>query len=387
MQSRISSPAPMPARTTRPVRPVFLPGIGCPTRCIYCNQREQTGSSTRSLARIHAKLARELQDSWRENRPPFELAFFGGTFTQLPTDWQFKFLELCSRYKHKGLISRVRCSTRPDSCSQHLLQQLADAGLNTVEIGAQTFNSQVLQTCNRGYGPEAIFEAKNNVRRSGLQLGIQLLPGLPGHDLRTWLLDIRQTCSLQPDFARIYPCLVLKGTPLHDMYQNSLFQPWSLQQTISGLSRAFLRFWMSGIVVVRMGLHPEPSLKAATVAGPWHSSLGSLVRSRVLFTIIKMLALQLPRGPKTLFCPKQLQGELWGHKGKNKASLERLGVTSDRIVYTNSQHLELVSMQPRSSMHPLTGTNLAPAKDGDTDQDKECADPGQKTRTTKQSRV
>ncbi|MFP4034736.1 MAG: elongator complex protein 3 [Desulfovermiculus sp.] len=341
MSELVSMPAPVPYRPPNPIWPIFLPGMGCPTRCIYCDQKQQTGIAPQSLARIYAGLARDLDLAWQENRQPFEMAFFGGTFTSLPRFWRLKLIELVSGYKRKGLVTRIRCSTRPDCCSAPVLSELAERGLDTVELGAQSFCSHVLHTANRGYAPQIIHTACDLVRAKGLNLGIQLLPGLPGHDTRKWLHDVRQTCSLKPDFVRIYPCLVLTGTPLYLLYEQGRFKPWSLSQTVLALARGFLRFWSHGIPVIRMGLPPESDLLQAIAAGPWHPALGSLVRSKVLLALIKHLSLSLPPGPKSLLCPRSLQGDLWGHKGTNREPLLKLNLTPGRVTYHDHARIEL----------------------------------------------
>ncbi len=344
MSTTISYPLTVPTKSTAPIRPVFIPGIGCPSQCIYCNQRLQTGSTTRSLSAIYSRLAEDLALAKGKNQEPFELAFYGGTFTQIPPYWRMKFLELSFYYQQEGLISSVRCSTRPDSCCGSDLEKLAKLGIQTVEIGVQTFCSRVLTACKRGYEPDIIYQAQKAVKNAGLKLGIQLLPGLPGHSPHTWLRDVRQTCTLWPDFVRIYPCLVLKGTQLHSLYTQGLFVPWTLDQTVRALARGVLRFWNFGIPVIRIGLHPEPSLLTALIAGPWHSALGSLVRSRVVLSVLKMLALHLPSGPKSLQCPASFQGDLWGYRGHNRTPLQNLGLTAERVVYGNFNRLELRSL-------------------------------------------
>jgi histone acetyltransferase (RNA polymerase elongator complex component) len=336
------SPAPRPRAA---IHPVFLPGLGCPGHCLYCNQKQQTGRREHSLAKIAGQLSRELHTAEHTNSSPFELAFFGGTFTRLPVFWQNRFLEISAEYRNKGLINAVRCSTRPDSCQLPQLERLAGLGLSTVEIGAQTFSPRVLRTVRRGYEPEAIASAAANARKAGLGLGIQLLPGLPGHTCSAWLQDVRETLGLRPDFVRIYPCLVLDQTPLADMYRQGLFQPWSLQQTITALARACLRLSAAKIPIIRMGLHPEPSLMKALIAGPWHPALGSVVRSRTLLSRIKMACLQLPPGPKLMTCPRSLQGNLWGHKGIHRIPLSKVGITPDHVVYTNARRLEITSLE------------------------------------------
>lgn len=344
MSECVSMPAPVPYRPASSIWPIFLPGMGCPSRCIYCDQEQQTGTAPQTLARIYANLARDLDLAWQSHRRPFELAFFGGTFTSLPRSWRLRLVELASEYKSKGLVTAIRCSTRPDCCSEPVLSELAERGLDTVELGAQTFCPHVLRASNRGYAPQAIHSACTLVRASGLRPGIQLLPGLPGHDTWKWLHDVRQACNLKPDFVRIYPCLVLTGTPLFRLYEQGRFQPWSLDLTVLALARGFLRFWSCGIPVIRMGLPPESGLLQAVAAGPWHPALGSLVRSKVLLALIKHLSLSLPPGPKSMLCPRSLQGDLWGHKGTNREPLLKLNLTPGRVTYHDQARIELFNL-------------------------------------------
>ena len=341
MPQTISFPAPIPSKPRVPIHPVFLPGMGCPTRCIYCQQRVQTGSTLHRVDTIYNQMAQDLKEASRAGCNPFELAFFGGTFTALPHQWTLKFLELANRYKRQGLILSIRCSTRPDCCSGSDLQQLAQCGLDTVELGVQSFCPHVLNACNRGHGPETIEEACAAIKAAGMGLGIQLLPGLPGHDLPTWLMDVRHTCRLDPNFVRIYPCVVLTGTPLHRLYLQGKFTPWTLEQTVYALARGFVRLWIAGIPIIRMGLHPEPDLLPTVAAGPWHPCLGSLVRSKVLRALLKTLCLRLSPGPKTLCCPRALQGDLWGFRGKNRTYLKNLGLTPKDTTYDDRTCIQI----------------------------------------------
>ena len=341
MSHIISGPVPVFPRKRTPIHPVFLPGMGCPRTCIYCDQALQTGVSSRPLPDIYHHLSVFLQRARAENRPPFELAFFGGTFTALPRKWQIQFVDLVQGYKASGMITALRCSTRPDACDPQHLLHLQNRGLDLIELGAQSFDPWVLRASGRGYTPECIHRACRDIRESGLSLGIQLLPGLPRHTIPLWLKDIRHTCALKPAFVRIYPCLVLAGTPLHNLWTQGRFQPWSLDMTVTALARALLRLWRADIPIIRMGLHPEPGLVRSIQAGPWHPALGTLVRSRVLMALISAMSRHLPPGPKVLTCPGSVQGELWGYKGSYRLRLHSLGISSKRIVYHQHPRIDL----------------------------------------------
>lgn len=82
---------------------------------------------------------------------PIELAFYGGTFTALPERLQMECLALAMQAKEKGIVCRVRCSTRPDALRPDRLQALRHAGLDLVELGIQSFHTEALLDVQRGY--------------------------------------------------------------------------------------------------------------------------------------------------------------------------------------------------------------------------------------------
>ena len=141
-------------RTTRAgtrVWPVFLPHLGCRWRCRFCDQHLQTGRPEAGLTATHDTLARELAAALDSGRPPLEIGFFGGTFTALPEDWQHRFLDLARTYKERGLLTRIRCSTRPDALYPEGLAALKARGLELVELGVQSFDDAALAASGRGH--------------------------------------------------------------------------------------------------------------------------------------------------------------------------------------------------------------------------------------------
>lgn len=298
-------------------RPVFLPFAGCPHRCVFCGQTLQTGRRARSLEHIHAELRRDLEAARQRSDSPFELAFYGGTFTALPDSpagpWPERFLALAAEYRRRGVVARVRCSTRPDRTDPALLARLRDLGLDMVELGVQSFDDRALAASGRGYDGDAARRGCDNVRAAGLALGVQLMPGLPGDRPGVFREDIDRVLGLRPDALRLYPCLVIAGTPLAATWRAGRFRPWSLERARAELAPALARLWRAGIPVIRIGLHPEPELLPAILDGPWHPALGQMIRSLALFASIRDRAAALGPGPKTLSAPRRASGELMGH--------------------------------------------------------------------------
>jgi histone acetyltransferase (RNA polymerase elongator complex component) len=306
---------------------VFLPFAGCPGRCVFCNQAAQTGRSPEPLELLLQHAKAQLEDARQRNAPPAELGFFGGAFTALPGEWPERFLELAAEHRAHGLVTRVRCSTRPDATSPKRLARLRELGLDLVELGIQSFHEPTLRTCRRGYTAEAARQGCARVKDAGLALGIQLMAGLPGQTQAVFNADVAQACAVAPEVARVYPCLVLEDSELAAMWRAGQYRPWSATRAAASLARALEAFWAVGTRVIRLGLAPEPELAAAVLAGPNPPALGNRARALALYRLLRREIRALGRPARGLRYPRRRQGELWGHKRELVPAYARLGLS------------------------------------------------------------
>ncbi len=311
--------------------PVFIPFAGCPGRCIYCAQHEQTGEETRALGKTLDHLQVDLESREKNGQTGLGVAFFGGTFTALSPSWQNRFLSLAGSYKKKGVLSHIRCSTRPDCISVQNLLHLKDLGLDLVELGVQTFFDNTLKASRRGYNAEVAEQACAAVRQAGLRLGMQMLPGLPGHTIEEFQKDIHRVCRLAPETLRIYPCLVIGETELTRMWRAGAYTPWSQEKTITAISLALPVLWEKKIKVIRLGLASEKTLLANLHAGPWHSSLGSICRGRALKDVVLSRLAAAPGKTEKILVPRKYVSDFWGYKKENKQAYKRAGISPEKI--------------------------------------------------------
>ncbi len=321
-----------------PIIPLFTPFVGCPWQCIYCAQEKQTGLSTSQLSiPLLESIAKLLQRKWCKNSQEndglpeqFEFAFYGGTFTALPESIQMRCLELLAPYKAQGRLIRIRCSTRPDALTPALLRRLKKAGLDLVELGIQSFNTKALYISTRGYGHDTALAGCHMVQDAGLDLGIQLLPGMPGVTPDVFTEDAHLAIAMHPVCLRWYPCLVIADTPLATLWQKGLYTPWNTQTTVSTLGRALALAWARQVPVIRLSLAPESTLEAAVLAGPRHPALGNLIQGEALYQTLATRLKKLPY-PVTVELPAFCQGFFYGDKGSLRPRWEKLGLATDRI--------------------------------------------------------
>ncbi len=355
-----AAPRPAPGRVFRhpePFRkgpriwPVYVTFQGCPGRCAFCAQHLQSGNEPRSLERTLADMVAGLAAAARAGRGPYELAFYGGVFTALPDPWPWRFLEAATALRRAGAVVRVRCSTRPDACDPGLLSRLAAAGLDCLEIGVQTFDDAVLEDVGRGHDAAASRRAARDVKAAGLSLGLQLLPGLPGHDPEALLRDAAEAAALAPDIARLHPCLVVAGTPLAARFAAGEYAPWPLETTLDALARALPVLWRAGTRVARIGLAPEPGFEAAVVAGPRHPALGARARARALLALVAAEVAALGDPVAGLACPRRFAGELYGHARELAPAYAALGLPKDRVAFEDREDFLLAAAPFDSAAH------------------------------------
>ncbi len=272
----------------RSIYPIFLPHAGCPHRCIFC---AQVLTSACICLPDPAVTFETLLVSLPQSGDG-ELAFYGGSFTLLAEIEQQRWLELGARLLAAGRIAALRISTRPDAVTPAIARRLAAAGVATVELGCQSFDPEVLRRAGRGHSGAAAAQALLLLRAEGIAVGLHLMPGLPGADVGEALHSLEMALALQPDFLRIHPTVVLRGTGLEKLYDSGEYQPLSLPAAVQLGATMLRRARAANIPVIRFGLMANENLDsgAAVVAGPYHPAFGQLIRSRLWFERIALLA-------------------------------------------------------------------------------------------------
>jgi histone acetyltransferase (RNA polymerase elongator complex component) len=268
---------------THMILPVFIPHMGCPYRCVFCNQTDITGNHEKAdekkvLDALHTYLG---DKSLSELPPHREVAFYGGSFTGLPPERQERLLDLVTPWVERGLVNAIRLSTHPLFIDQERLALLKKYDVKTIELGIQSTDPTVLQHSGRPCTLETIESAVRLIHEHGFRLGLQLMPGLPGDNAETFQRSVDDSIRWNPEFVRLYPTLVIRHTQLFQMYEAGRFVPWSLERTLENLTEAVKKYRRKDISVIRMGLHPDPSMLENYVDGPYHPSLRYLVDCRL----------------------------------------------------------------------------------------------------------
>jgi len=304
--------------------PFFISHQGCPHQCIFCDQRVISGASGRlpGAAEIHATVT-----AWRHSAQvdSVEVAFYGGTFTALPLATQKMLLAPLGPLLRCGEVSSIRVSTRPDALDDGVIAILLEHGVDLVELGIQSMDDRVLSLAGRGHTALQTESAFTLLRRAGLRVGAQLMPGLPGDTAEGAIESLRRLLPFQPDLLRIYPAVVLKGTELARMYGNGAYQPLSLDEAVSVCKVMLQMAAVAGIPVIRVGLHPGDGLTSSgdLLAGPYHPAFRQLAEGERWYDLLSLLCDDLKEdGELEIHVSAERVSDLVGHKRSNLRRLE-----------------------------------------------------------------
>ena len=299
--------------------PFFIPHAGCPHRCLFCSQRQPGGGDEPpSPAEVSGVLEQMLPCCGDG-----EVAFYGGTFTLLPAAQQQAWLEAVAPFVRSGRVAGIRVSTRPDALPPGSSELLAGLGVTTVELGCQSFSADVLRLAGRGHDEREAATAVCRLRRAGLAVGLQLMPGLPGGDRTEAMASLTAALALDPDFLRIYPTVVLRDTGLAQLYLDGRYRPVALEEAVDWCAEMLWHCRRAGVPVIRLGLQATPELDGgeALLAGPYHPAFGQLVRSRLWLRAL-MHGLAVTGARRAAVHPAELADAI-GHRRGNVCELQR----------------------------------------------------------------
>lgn len=259
---------------------VFIPHIGCPHQCSFCDQRTISGAqhipSGEEVKEICEKALTEVKS--QENT---EIAFFGGSFTAVPRDYMIELLDAAKPFVGGGKFRGIRISTRPDCIDCEVLDILKSYGVTSIELGAQSLSDRVLEANERGHSSRDVENACMLIREYGFELGLQMMVGLykstPDDEEET----IKSILEIHPDTVRIYPVVILEGTKLAVLFRSGEYKPFSFESAVKISADALLRFEAAGIRVIKCGLHASEFVERDMLGGFYHPAFRELCENEI----------------------------------------------------------------------------------------------------------
>ncbi len=272
--------------------PIFVPHLGCPNDCVFCNQKSISGQKKNITKEDAKKTIEYYLENIKDKDGIKEIAFFGGSFTGIDVEKQEELLQVANEFIKQGKVHSIRISTRPDYINKEILKRLKKYNVKTIELGVQSANDYILKKSNRGHSFEDVKKASRLIRWNGFKLGHQMMVGLPESTQADEINTAKALVKLKPKMVRIYPVLVIKGTRLEQNYIDGNYEPLSVIQAVEICKELVKIFVKHHIDVIRVGLQntdeiSEPGTNnSEVVAGPFHPAFRQLVESAIWYDAV-----------------------------------------------------------------------------------------------------
>ena len=272
--------------------PIFVPHLGCPNNCVFCNQVKISGQTKMVTAKDVEDTIEYYLKNFKDDHKYVEVAFFGGSFTAIDREKQEELLEAVQKYIKDKKVNSIRISTRPDAIDKDILKMLKKYHVKTIELGVQSMNNYILKVSKRGHTVEDVKKASKLIKWHGFILGHQMMVGLPESNRQDEINTAKEIIKLKPKIVRVYPVLVIKDTELEEEYNKGEYIPLTVVQAVETCKEVVTLFNNKKIKVIRIGLQnteeiTDPKEKSSqVVAGPYHPAFRQLVESSMWYDTI-----------------------------------------------------------------------------------------------------
>ncbi len=263
--------------------PIFIPHLGCPNQCVFCNQRSISGHISFEKEKVRYEIEKAL--STLGNDYDVEIAFFGGSFTGIDRDLMIYLLSAAEEYIRKNLVSSVRLSTRPDYIDNEILKILSKFSVRKIELGIQSMDDEVLLASKRGHNAKTSENACKAIVNAGFELVGQMMIGLPSSTSKSEIHTANCICDFGAAAARVYPTVVFYDTELCQMSKEGAYTPLSVDEAVYRTKQVLDIFDSKDVPCIRVGLCASENLSSteAVFAGPNHSAIGELAMSELFY--------------------------------------------------------------------------------------------------------
>jgi histone acetyltransferase (RNA polymerase elongator complex component) len=270
-------------------------------------------------------------------------------------------LTSASEFIRKGAVNGIRFSARPDTVNPKTLTLIAAFPVQTIELGAQSMDEEVLMLSRRGHTAADTSAAVETLKAAGYEVGLQVMVGLPGDDADRLMETGRRIADLRPAFVRIYPTLVLAGSILETWYHAGRYRPLGVEEAVKLTMPLFRLFRRRGIPVIRTGLQPteEIATGGAVVAGPFHPAFGHLVQSACFLDAARnaLRRMSVSRQPFEIHVHPHSVSRMRGLKNANCRALSREFGFSEVRVCPNAEMAEDAIALPDGSVVAVYAIN------------------------------
>lgn len=264
---------------------IFIPHLGCPHKCSFCNQNSITGAQR---APSPLEVNNTCKEAFAEikDKTNTEIAFFGGSFTAINRKYMIDLLECTQEFIGDGKFKGIRVSTRPDCINDEVLTILKKYNVTSIELGVQSMNDDVLTANDRGHTSSDVKNAVRLIKKYDFELGLQIMVGLYKSTPELDIFTAKEIVKLTPKTVRIYPVVIMENTKLGELFKSGEYVPYSLETAVDVCVDLISLFDKNDITIIKLGLHASEIVEESLLGGLYHPAFKELCENKIFYSNI-----------------------------------------------------------------------------------------------------
>lgn len=156
----------------------------------------------------------------------------------------------------------ITIEANPCTVNKEGLQLLAEAGVNRLSIGVQSFQGRLLEVLGRIHSAEDAVAAVEMARAAGFtNINLDLIFGIPGQTMNEWLVTLRQAVDLGPEHLALYGLQLEEGTLLEQSVARGERQPCKEEDELAMFQEAMCFLDSRGYEQYEISNFARPGLK------------------------------------------------------------------------------------------------------------------------------
>lgn len=331
---------------------IFIPHLGCPHKCSFCNQNSITGEqkspSVLEVYNICKKAFDEIKD-----KSNTEIAFFGGSFTAINRKYMIDLLQSIQEFIGKDKFKGIRISTRPDCIDDEILQLLKKYNVTSIELGVQSMDDDVLEANDRGHSSIDVVQSSQLIKKYNFELGLQMMVGLYKSTPELDYYSAQEIVKLKPKTVRIYPVVIMENTKLGNLFKSGEYIPYKLDTAVNLCVKLIKLFEKNEISIIKLGLHASEVVEENMLGGLYHPAFKELCENRIFYSNILDELENLSLQTKNIII-KVSSKSLSKAIGQNKCNVKKLENIGYKIKFVKDNDLKNYEIKIIEGEHSCT---------------------------------
>jgi oxygen-independent coproporphyrinogen III oxidase len=187
----------------------------CSSKCSYCDFGSVANAAPEDVFAVFAGMEAEVR-RWAFSALPgvVDTVYVGGGTPSLHAAPVGRLLEHVARDLPLRKGAEITAEANPDSLSAAALEALVGGGVNRISVGVQALDDPVLRLLGRRHDARTACKALALVRDAGVELSVDLICGVPGQTMASWVESLEEVIEVGARHVSVYPLALEEGTPL-----------------------------------------------------------------------------------------------------------------------------------------------------------------------------